>query len=300
MESSSPGPRRIAFDFADGIVAGWRWPRAAAPRLLFCHANGFCASAYKIMLARLGAEVDVIAIDLRGHGRTTLPAEAEVLRDWRLYAGDVRRVLERLASEDDRPIVAAGHSLGAVACLIAAAGAPRLAGLALVEPVFLPAAAQALWRLPFGRALIRSAPLVRNARGRRAEWPDRALTLASYGQKPLFRSWATGALEDYLEDGLVATEGRVRLACAPAWEAATFAAPPIDFWPAVRRRTAPMAVLAAESRASTLPAGLRARLRGAGVEVVALAGVGHLLPMEAPEAAAAFIASRVGAWIRPR
>jgi pimeloyl-ACP methyl ester carboxylesterase len=296
MAGNSPDARRVAFELADGQVAGWRWPSPSSPRLVFCHANGFCASAYKIMLARLAATLDVTAIDLRGHGRTRLPADPDRLRDWRVYADDVRRLLDLFARADDRPILVAGHSLGGAAGAIAGVGAAHVVGAALLEPVALPPMATALWRLPLARALVNAAPLVRGARARRAEWPDRAAVIAAYAGKPLFRNWVPGALEAYLEDGLTESGGGVRLSCAPQWEAATFAAQTRAFWPAVRRRTAPMAVLAAAGRDTTVPRMSRARFRRSGVAVAEEAGAGHLLPMEAPEAAAAFIAACAAKW----
>lgn len=300
MDKASVEASRVAFNFAEGSIAGLRWAEPSKPRLLFCHANGFCASAYKQMLSRLSREFEVTAIDLRGHGRTSLPADAARLRDWRTYADDVRNLIEQLSSEDDRPIVVSGHSLGAVASLIAGDAAPRVVGAALLEPVAPPPIAMALWRLPIARPLVESSSLVKGARSRRTEWPDRAGALASYSRKPLFQNWTKGALEDYLEDGLTEIGGSVRLSCSPAWEAATFSAQTPAFWPSIRRRMTPTAVLAADCRDTTVPAVSRVLMRRSGVLISRIGGVGHLLPMEDPERAAAFIASFAAKWAAPR
>ena len=50
--------------------------------LVFAHANGFCASAYIQLLEPLAATFEIIAPDLRGHGRTRLPADPAGHRDW--------------------------------------------------------------------------------------------------------------------------------------------------------------------------------------------------------------------------
>jgi pimeloyl-ACP methyl ester carboxylesterase len=83
---------------------------------------------------RLGENVRVIAVDLRGHGRSGSPA----LRDTTIdrLADDVHAVLRERAP--DGPVVLAGHSLGGMAVLEFAHRYPdvferRVAGVALVS-----------------------------------------------------------------------------------------------------------------------------------------------------------------------
>ena len=52
-------PERLSAPIGEGEIAGWRHANVGAPRLLFCHANGFCASAYKRMLALLADRFDI-------------------------------------------------------------------------------------------------------------------------------------------------------------------------------------------------------------------------------------------------
>lgn len=283
---------RFCVDIGDGAVAGWRWPTAGAPPLVFSHATGFCASAYKKMLRRLAGVFDVYAVDLRGHGRTSLPTDAARLRNWMIYARDLRALLDRLSARagDDRRWTLAGHSCGAVVSVLAARGRRDIAALALVEPVAMPPRTALAARLPFWRAQARRFPLVKGALERRAEWPDRDAVLKSYERKRLFSTWAAGALEDYLEDGLIETAEGVRLACDPGWEAATFAAHGHDFWGAVAAAPAPITVLGADDKSSTLFGRAPRRFERRGAVVRRLQGVTHLLPLENPGAAADFIA----------
>lgn len=282
---------RFAIDLADGRVAGLRWANPGAPRLLFSHATGFCASAYRLMLGRLQPVFDVYAVDLRGHGRTSLPVDPERLRSWNIYARDIAAVIDRLSQEDPGRSgwILAGHSCGAVVSALAAKRRADIAALALIEPVATPPimpffAMTPLWRL-HGPYL----PLVKGALNRRASWPTREAVYESYARKPLFSAWAPGALADYLEDGLVDTPEGVRLACDPRWEAATFAAQGHHFWPAVAAASCPVSVLAAEHRSSTLFPGARRRFERLGARVRSLKGPSHLIPLEAPDAASAFI-----------
>lgn len=290
---SVPAATRFTLDVGAGALAGIRYERAGAAPLLFCHANGFCASAYRRMLESLAALFDVFALDLRGHGRSTLPANPERHTSWIVHARDISAFLDRAPSA----LGAAGswrlsgHSMGAVAIALAAEGRGDVSALRLVEPVATPRLSGLLARSPFWPAFAAATPLVAAAKRRRDRWQSRDEALQSYRGKPLFAAWAPGVLEDYLEDGLADCEHGVRLACAPAWEAANFAAQRHDFWGAVARAPAPVAVLGSNHPSSTLFLDAPERLRRLGGRVEIMDGASHLLPMELPDTAAAFIAA---------
>ena len=286
-DPSTTAPTRISVSLQDGDLAGWRWRNDGAPPLLFCHATGFCASTYKKMLRRLADRFDIWALDMRGHGRTRLPADPKDLRSWNIYARDVAGFLDR---EKRDGWILAGHSMGAVVVAMAARGRNDISALRLIEPVAPPlvytlTAAYA----PFWPMLARHIPIARRAARRRARWSSREDALKSYERKGLFRDWAPGVLADYLEDGLVIDHAGARLSCDPDWEAATFAASAHDLWRAVRVAPAPIGVFAA-GVASTIWPTARWWFRRAGAEMTKIAEAGHLAPMENPALAADFIA----------
>jgi pimeloyl-ACP methyl ester carboxylesterase len=284
--------RRHRVAIEGGEAALLRFGREGAPPLLFAHANGFCASAYRRMFDALGDRFDGFAVDLRGHGRTGLAARVEGHRSMAIFGEDLRRLKAALApSAPGRKWLLAGHSLGGVAAVKAAAGDETVTAIRLIEPVAMPKrwailAGTALWPLIAPRL-----PLVRAATRRRSRWPDRQAAYESYARKPFFAGWAEGVLDDYLEDGLVADEDGVRLACSPAWEAANFAAQANDFWGAVGAAKAPIWVLAAGHSSSTVPKSAEARFRRLGAQVERCAGVTHLVPFERPHLAAQFLAA---------
>lgn len=113
-------PARDTIRLPDGEMALLHWPAQDRPRLVFAHANGFCASAYRQMLSRLAHRFDIIAMDLRGHGRTRLPADPAAHTSWDLYADDLAALYATL---DRPPDLLAGHSMGAASSLMAAARA---------------------------------------------------------------------------------------------------------------------------------------------------------------------------------
>ena len=268
-----------------------RWPSADKPRLVFAHANGFCASAYTRLLSRLAGRFDIVAMDLRGHGRTTLPADPARHTGWDIYAEDIAALCDRL---DRRPDLMAGHSMGAASSLMAAARMDAAPPLALVEPVILPAVISTAYATPLRAVIRKRIGMGDLARKRTNGWPDREAVAARYRERATFADWAPGVVEDYLRDGLVDTPDGVRLSCDPQWEAADFDAQRHDVLGPARVMGARARVLKAERRSTVWNAkGLTAR----GVTVEPLPGAGHLAPMSAPTAVAEWIdatASRFG------
>ena len=110
-------PERFSVELNDGALHGLRFGERGGPPLLFCHATGFCASAYRQMLSQLPGHYDVYALDMRGHGRSQLPADPAPLRSWSVYADDIGQFLDRVQR---RKWVLAGHSMGAVTIAMAA------------------------------------------------------------------------------------------------------------------------------------------------------------------------------------
>lgn len=283
--------KRARVRIPGGELAMLRFGRQGAPPLLFAHANGFCASAYRQMFEAIGDRYDVHAVDLRGHGRTALPIDPAAHRSAEIFASDLSALLDALQAQ--RPNGAgwtlAGHSLGAVSVVLAAVRRNDIGGLRLIEPVAMPGFSYAAARLPGWRLVSKRLPLVKAAAGRRGTWPTRGDVLRSYGAKPFFSTWAKGVLEDYLEDGLRQSEGGVALSCSPQWEAATFGAQAHDFWKAVEAIKAPMRILAARHPGSTVSREAQRRFARLRLDVTMVEGYTHLLPFEDPNGAARFL-----------
>ena len=281
------GGRRFSVSLPEGEMTGWRWENSSAPPLLFLHATGFCASIYIQMLSALSDRYDIYALDQRGHGLNSLPADPASLRSWRVYRDDARAVLDQLGRGG---WTLAGHSMGAAVSVLAAEGRADIAALKLIEPVAMPLWLTVLAKSPVWPFLSERMSMVRQAARRRSFWADRDGALSSYARKPFFQGWAAGVLEDYLKDGVKETADGVVLSCAPEWEAATFAAQANDFWKAVANAPAPVSVFAAREAVSTAPAFARARFQKLGAMVTVDDKAGHLAPMQNPPELAAFLA----------
>ena len=280
-------PTRIRLSLEDGEIAGWRWANENASALLFCHATGFCASAYKQMLQQLSADFDIYALDMRGHGRTSLPADPDRLRSWRVYARDVGAFL---SAHGGRRWILSGHSMGAITVALAAQERDDVDALALIEPVAIPravalAASTPLWRITGPRS-----PMASRAARRRFRWGTRDEVMQSYSRKKLFADWSAGVLADYLEDGLTeAEEGAVRLSCDPRWEAATFAALRAPFAGVIARQHMPVSIFAGRLDDTTMYQRARRQCIGKGAMLTESARLSHLAPMQDPAACAEFI-----------
>ena len=92
------------------------------PPLLLLHGASLSAEVWSYQLRDLALSHRVIALDLRGHGRSTAGVEGVTI------SAMARDVAEVLAALDLEHAVLAGHSMGGMVCLRAARGHPDLLG----------------------------------------------------------------------------------------------------------------------------------------------------------------------------
>jgi pimeloyl-ACP methyl ester carboxylesterase len=243
--------------------------------IVFSHANGFNARTYRSILAPLAGSLRILAVDMRGHGASTLPAVIEGREGWPEFREDL---LALLAAETDGPVVLAGHSMGGTSSLLAAAAEPeRVKALALFDPVIFP--------LDVARDTMGDNPLADGAARRRALFPSKAAVVEAYTGRGAFRSWRPEQLADYVEAGFRATEtGEVTLTCAPAWEASNFRTHNYDPWAAFRATRCPVRILRAETASTARLDDGQAELEATGrFRIDLIPGTSHFLPMERPD-----------------
>ena len=279
-------PLRRSMPFDDGAISYLEWNDApqGAPLLVFAHANGFNAYTYRTLLSPLADKFRIVALDMRGHGLTTLPTERSLVRRWKVYRDDLLRFVARLG---DEPKILAGHSLGASASLMASALRPEVArALVLVEPV-MPSnrlAALAWFSGLFGLE-DKYLPLVPPAKRRRAKFTSREAATASFRGRGAFRTWPDQMVADYVEGGTIEDgEGGFRLACAPLWEATNFSIYPFNIAALGRKVRAPMTILYGTEHSTTSDDLLQRLVKGhTDARLVRVPGASHFLPMEKPD-----------------
>lgn len=285
-ETSHVSGGRLSLDLADGTLSGLRWgPDKTPPDLLFMHATGFNAATYAPLLGPLGERYSVVALDQRGHGLSDLPTDPDGLVDWWPYAQDLIAVLDRWVPPGAPPVVLAGHSMGGIVSLLAASRRPKaVRGLVLLDPVLMPPAMRFALFTPWGRRKARGSGLAVGAAKRRPVFPSKDEALATYTTRKAFSTWQPGFLEGYVAGGFVDDPDGVRLACAPLWESATFAAHRHNSWGALAGLRMPVRLIAA-GEGSTVVGGVAKVNRVApAVAAESLPGTTHFLPMERPEA----------------
>jgi pimeloyl-ACP methyl ester carboxylesterase len=271
-----PRPRQVALPARGGAMAVLDFGPPDRPvDVVFSHANGFNARTYRSILAPLAGSLRILAVDMRGHGASTLPADPAAHGGWNAFRDDLLAFLD---AATDGAVVLAGHSMGGTSSLLAAAHAPeRVKALALFDPVI------------FSRDIPRDAmtdnPLADGAQRRRAVFPSKAAVVEAYTGRGAFRTWRPEQLADYVEAGFRETDdGTVTLTCAPGWEAANFRTHNYDPWAAFRATRCPIRILRAENASTArLDDGQDELLATGRVRIDLIPGTSHFLPMERPD-----------------
>lgn len=272
---SPSNAKRISVELTDGTMSCIEWPDARGPAILFAHANGFNAETYRAVFEPLGDSLRILAVDLRGHGLSTLTATPDLATGWTIFRDDLIDVVQHIRAER---VLLAGHSLGAVASLMAAAQLrERVHALLLVEPVLIP---------PLRKGDEAGAgELARRAERRRNVFPSFDVAFDAYRGRGIFASWPDDIVADYLHGGLVDRgDGSLRLACAPAWEAAIFRGAPHDTAPFAAQVACPITIVVGNRNSSTAKQQLDViRKLRPDTRIVTVDGASHFLPMERPE-----------------
>lgn len=242
--------------------------------LVLAHATGFCGAVWQPLVTPLRERFRVVTLDQRGHGDSDKPDTAYA---WRDFSSDLAGVIDALGLRD---VDAVGHSKGGAAVAGVAAHHPgRIGRAVLLDPVLISAP------VPGGDPP--SNLLAEGARRRREVWDSREQILASYASRPPFDAWRRDFLEAYVAGGtFVRADGKVELKCPGEIEARVYEgasqSSSLEYLPLI---TIPTLLVAGE-RSLTFPPE-RARhaaslLRRGRLEI--LPGVGHFVPMEAPDA----------------
>lgn len=287
--------RRFRHALENGELAGVEFGDPVKPfGAIWLHATGFNAMTYQSILAPLGFRARVAALDMRGHGRSTLEANPDKLKSWSRYRDDVIAWMDQYAPAG---AVLGGHSMGGCVALMIAGKRPDLVkGLVLIDPVVLNPRFY-FWSHvfpPVNWFMRGGSHMARQARRRRREFSSPTQARDNYHGRGAFKSWREPFLDDYLLDGLERIDDNPpdsddqtwELLCDPKWEAATFSAQRNTPWGAlgkVRKRKIPVTIVRAEygSVISDLVARKMQR-KVPGMVLNLKRGSSHFLPMEAP------------------
>lgn len=254
----------------------------SGPLAHFSHATGFCAGTYSPIAVKLSRGLRVVGMDDRGHGKTTAPADPRKLKNWDVFAGD----LERFFNHMGEPVIAMGHSRGAVSSLLLAVKRPEMIrAIILIDPTILPYSWMWWWYLAKKTGLSGRVPIAARAARRNPFWPDRETILNTYRAKPPFKSWKGGFLEGYIEDGTGPSDnGCIRLSCTPEWESRCFSVCSHDVWRYIPRIRQPTLLLYGGASDTFLaPAVKRFKAEVPHAVIRRFDRTSHFVPMERPD-----------------
>jgi lipase len=195
-------PDLIYLDGVDGPLGALRWPAGeGAPAVLAIHGTTGNAWHFAELAHRFEGDIDLIAVDLRGRGRSF-----EHRGPWglRYHAADVAKIVTQLGV----PVLLVGHSLGASVALLTAEQYPGLAEtMVLVDggsPIALPDGASV--------DLVLDAMLGTALKRLRTIWPDRVSYQSMWADNPPVDVEMSVMLERVLLSDLIEVTGGFRAA----------------------------------------------------------------------------------------
>ncbi len=241
---------------AQGIDLYVEQQGSGAPAFVFLHYWGGSTRTWDHVVDLLTSDFRTVAFDQRGWGRSGAPATGYALED---LADDAQRVIAAL---DLERYILVGHSMGGkVAQLIASRQPEGLAGLALVAP-----APPSAMQLPLA------------VRQGMVQAYDSAESITATVEQVL----APDGLSPEDLDTVIADSMAGATPARAAWPLATSQQDITAAMPAI---AVPVIIISGQNDRVDPPVVLRRELlaRLPGARMIELPGVGHLLPLEAPE-----------------
>ena len=250
------------------------------PGIYFSHANGFNGLTYKTLLNKISPNQKIISYDLRGHGKSTVPAEPEKLKSWQRYRDDLISILEK----NNEPSTLIGHSLGGTTSLLVAFKRPELVSkIILIDPVLLPLTYWLGTKAVQSIGLIEKVhPMVKGALTRKKNWGSKEEAFQYFSGKKLFRKVIPEAINDYIDGGIKKiNENLYELNCNPKWEAATFKLTSGGNWFNLKKSNVPTKIiLTPNSVVCSEKSQKKLKKSIAKIEFVTLENTTHMLPLE--------------------
>ena len=285
-----PEPHAVlAVTSADGTTL-WvrRHGNPRRPRVFVSHGNGFAVDGYFEFWRSFLADFDVVAFDMRSHGRN--PRAEPDHHDYPHMVADLDAICRAVADQwEAKPAAGIFHSMSAqCAMLQALAGRSRFHALALFDPPNVPAPGH-----PVHDAMVGYEHKLANwARRRRAHFDDPDELAAEYAATRSGRSWAEATTRLMAGAVLQPDQGRGwALACPRDLEASMYLQGiHLGLWPKRGQLGMPAMLIAADpDRPYPAATALSNRALAAegGFDYRAVPGTSHLLQLEAPAACAA-------------
>jgi pimeloyl-ACP methyl ester carboxylesterase len=234
-------PKHHMFDASEARISYFEWGDADAPTILLVHATGFHARLWDKVVAALPEGFRVIAIELRGHGRSEYE---KPLESWRIIAQDIRELIQALSLRD---LIGVGHSMGAHCMAQTAFDLPEaFKRIVLIDPVL---SRPDIYEQ--NRYADLAGPEEHPIANRRNQWASWQEMFETYKDRHPYSLWQPDVLEDYCRYGLLPRDDGdgFKLACAPLVEASVyFYQRHTNIYPQIAQIETPTIVLRAKRR----------------------------------------------------
>lgn len=255
----------------------------AGEALHFLHANGYPPACYAQFIQTLKSQYRVFGMLLRP---LWPDSSMDGLRDWGPFSDDLLTFLDEHPSG---PVIAVGHSIGAIVSLRAALKSPKhFRALVLLDPVLFPPYFIPLWNLMRIPGLgERLHPLIAGARRRRRAFDNLDRVFLGYRRRDIFRYFDDEQLWDFIQ-GITkpVPAGGYELVYAPEWEAHIYNTGvwrDMDLWRSLPRLEVPTIIIrGAETDTFWENAARLAKRKQPRLRIETLEKSTHLLPLERP------------------
>lgn len=255
----------------------------AGPLVNIAPANGITPQAYLPLLQPLLAAHRVVSL----LPRALWPAEPvpETLGTWETdYARDLS---DGLRAHNLTGVIGLGHSFGGIATALAALEEPaRFHALILLDPTILtPQILAALRSMRDSGTIGEDFSLAARALKRQRRFASREDAYAYFRPRGIFKDWDEGALQGYINDGLIEDGDGVVLAWSPEWEAYYFKTGYTETWemlPKLANLLPTLIIRGADSDTYVEESAVEVRALIPNATHIDLPGHGHMFPQSAP------------------
>ena len=207
-------PTHHMFDASEARISYFEWGHTDAPTILLAHATGFHARVWDKAVAALPEGFRIIAIELRGHGRSEY---GKPLESWRMIAQDIRKLIQALSLRD---LIGVGHSMDAHCMTQTAFDLPEaFKRIVLIDPVL--SRPDIYEQNCYADLTGPEEHPIANRRNRWASWQE---MFETYKDRHPYSLWQPDVLEDYCRHGLLPRDDGdgYKLACPPLVEASVY------------------------------------------------------------------------------
>ena len=241
----------------------------------FAHANGFPGECYQQLYTSLRLTHEVSFIPLIGHN-TQYP----ITDNWSFL---IDEIIDSVITQSDEPVVGVGHSLGGVLTLLASYKRPELfKQIILLDAPMFGFSKSTVIRLIKSLGLIHLVTPSKRSKKRKSIWDSKADAKAYLLSKPLYQSFHSKCINDYLDFALVeGADKQYQLRFCREKESLIFKTVPHTMHRLAKKSSIPSTLIYSESSHIITKHDLRKMKKGYGFSTMVSEG-SHLFPFEYP------------------